>query len=434
MERIAVIGAGIAGLAAARSLSQTLGPERVSLFEADGRPGGHAHTVDITLDGVRHGVDTGFLVFNDRTYPRLIQLFKELGVEPTDADMSFSVQAPGLEWCGSDLNSVFAQRSNLLRPGFWRMLGEILRFNRLCTELAQRNEDRALAEPVGRFLDRHGFGARFREGYLLPMVACIWSCPTGQMLDFPIATLIRFCHNHGLLSISDRPQWRSLRGGSREYVRRIMAELADVRLGQPVHGVRRDAAGATVLTGRGVEHFSQVVMACHSDQALRLLGEDATADEARLLGAIRYQPNRAVLHTDESLLPRRRLAWAAWNYESSLPPGHAGAGPREASSVCLHYLLNRLQVLPWQQPVIVSLNPLREPAPERVLAEFDYAHPIFDLAAIQAQGQLEQIQGRRHTWFCGAWTGYGFHEDGLASGQNVAAALSRHHAALELAA
>lgn len=434
MERIAVIGSGIAGLAAARSLSQTLGAQRVSLFEADGRPGGHAHTVDISLDGVRHGVDTGFLVFNERTYPRLIQLFKELGVEASDADMSFSVQAPGLEWCGSDLNSVFAQRSNLLRPGFWRMLSEILRFNRLCTELAQRNEDRALAEPVGRFLDRHGFSARFREGYLLPMVACIWSCPTGQMLDFPIATLIRFCHNHGLLSINDRPQWRSLRGGSREYVRRIIAELADVRLGQPVHGVRRDAAGATVLTGRGVEHFSQVVMACHSDQSLRLLGEDATAEEQRLLGAIRYQPNRAVLHTDEALLPRRRLAWAAWNYESSLPPGRAGEGPREEGSVCLHYLLNRLQVLPWHQPVIVSLNPLREPAPERVLAEFDYAHPIFDLAAIQAQGQLDQIQGRRHTWFCGAWTGYGFHEDGLASGQNVAAALARHHAALELAA
>lgn len=434
MERIAVIGSGITGLAAARSLSQALGPGSVSLFEAEGRPGGHAHTVDIELEGITHGVDTGFLVFNDRTYPRLIQLFKELGVEPTDADMSFSVQAPGLEWCGSDLNSVFAQRSNLLRPGFWRMLSEILRFNRLCTELAQRGEEAALSESVEHFLDRNGFGTRFREGYLLPMVACIWSCPTGQMLQFPIATLIRFCHNHGLLSINDRPQWRSLRGGSREYVRRIVAGLGDVRLGQAVHGVRRDGAGATVLTGRGVEHFSRVVMACHSDQALRLLGDDATAEERRLLGAIRYQPNRAVLHTDAELLPRRRLAWAAWNYESSLPPGSGGKGPREDGSVCLHYLLNRLQVLPWSQPVIVSLNPLREPDGAKVLREFEYAHPIFDLAAIQAQGQLAYIQGKRHTWFCGAWAGYGFHEDGLASGQDAAQSLLQSLRARELAA
>jgi uncharacterized protein len=417
MQRIAVIGSGISGLAAARELTRA-GGRAVTLFEAAAHFGGHAHTVDITLDGVRHGVDTGFLVYNERTYPRLTRLFAALGVETAASDMSFSVQARarGLEWSGSNLSSVFAQRRNLLRPGFWRMLADIARFNRLATGLAAQGDAFAPEQTVGAFLAQHRLGREFREWYFLPMVACIWSCPSERMLSFPVATLIRFCHNHGLLQVTDRPQWMTVRGGSRYYVRRIVNLLDDARLDTPVLGVRRVAAGALVTTAHRVEFFDHVVFACHSDQALRLLHADATPDETRLLGAIRYQRNRAVLHTDASLLPTRPSAWAAWNFEAS------GAAEEEAS-VCLHYLLNRLQPLPWRQPVIVSLNALREPRAETVLGQFDVEHPILDVGAIAAQRQLAEIQGKHRTWFCGAWTGHGFHEDGLSSGMAVAQAL-----------
>ena len=414
MERIAVIGAGIAGLSAARSLARGSPARHVTVFEAQRHAGGHAHTVDVTLGGVTHGVDTGFLVYNELNYPGLSGLFTELGVDTVPSDMSFSVQAPALslEWSGSSLGGLFAQRRNALRPGFWRMLADILRFNRLATALAVRGDDAALDEPVDDFLQRHRFGGRFRDGYLLPMVACIWSCPTQQMLAFPMATLIRFCHNHGLLQITGRPPWRTVQGGSRQYVRRITSTLPDLRLATPVLAVQRDAAGARIVTTHGTEHFDQVVFAGHTDQTLQLLGADATAEERAVLGAIRYQRNHSVLHLDATLLPKQRAAWAAWNYE-------AGA----AGSVCLHYLINRLQPLPWQQPVIVSLNPVREPAPSTVLQRFELAHPVFDRAAIAAQRRLPELQGRRRSWFCGAWAGYGFHEDGLASGRRVAAGL-----------
>ena len=250
------------------------------------------------------------------------------------------------------------------------------------------------------------------------MIGCIWSCPTEQMLKFPIATMIRFCHNHGLLQVSDRPQWHTVLGGARHYVEKIAARLPDVRLSTPVHAVRRLPEGGVIVTAAdGEARYDEVVLACHSDQSLRLLGTDASADERAVLGAIRYHPNRAVLHTDEGQLPQRRKAWAAWNYE------HAGDAGRERSGVCLHYLLNRLQPMPWTQPVIVSLNPVRQIRREHILGEYDYSHPVFDLAAIEAQRRLPAIQGRRHTWFCGAWTGYGFHEDGLKSGLAVVAAL-----------
>ena len=418
MERIAVIGSGIAGLATARELTRAQGC-RVTLFEAGGHFGGHANTVDVTLEGVTHGVDTGFLVCNERTYPQLMRLFSELGVQTVVSEMSFSVQARGhaLEWSGSNLAGVFAQRANLLRPAFWRMLADIARFNRLASGIARRDADAAPLQSIGAFLDEHGFGREFRAWYFLPMIGCIWSCPTAQMLAFPIGTLIRFCHNHGLLQVTDRPQWLSVQGGSRSYVRRIVEGLADARLNTPVLGVRRTAAGALLRTLGGAEHFDQVVFACHSDQALRLLGADATPAESRVLGAIRYQPNRAVLHTDTSLLPARRAAWAAWNYESSPAEGADTAG------VCLHYLLNRLQPLPWQTPLIVSLNPVREPRADSVLRRFDYDHPVFDVGAIAAQRRLGDIQGQRRSWFCGAWAGYGFHEDGLAAGMAVAEAL-----------
>jgi predicted NAD/FAD-binding protein len=422
VKRVAVIGAGVSGLAAAYALRNEA---HVTLFEAEPRFGGHAHTVDITLDGVTHGVDTGFLVFNHRTYPNLLRLFDELRVDTAPSEMSFSVQVPqdGLEWSGSNLASVFAQRRNLLRPAFHSMLAQILRFNRQATALAESGGDAALAEPIGDFLAREGYRAPFRDWYLLPMVGCIWSCPTEQMLRFPIGTLIRFCHNHGLIQVTGRPQWHTVRGGSRQYVRKILAHIADARAGIPVLGVRRvppgdGHVGVLVATASGTERFDDVVFACHSDQALALLG-DARTDERALLGAIRYQPNRAVLHTDAALLPQRRSAWAAWNY------ARAASAEREQARVCLHYLINRLQPLPWQRPVIVSLNPdpAREPADAHVLGEFDYSHPVFDLGAVAAQKRLAQIQGRSRVWFCGAWTRYGFHEDGLVSALEAVRAL-----------
>ena len=415
MKHVAVIGSDIAGLSAAYGLREHA---RVTLFEADARPGGHANTVDVTLEGQTHGVDTGFLVYNQRTYPRLIALFEALGVETAPSDMSFSVQAPDidLEWNGSTLNTVFAQRRNLLRPSFLRMLREILRFNRVTTAIAQRQAEAELDESIGDFLARERFSPEFRDWYFLPMIGCIWSCPTDQMLRFPVATMIRFCHNHGLIQVEGRPPWRTVRGGSREYVRRIVAALEQgghtVRLACPVRAVRRDDAGATLVLPEGEQHVDAVVLAGHSDQSLALL-QDADAQERAVLGAIRYHDNRAVLHTDVGMLPRRPLAWAAWNYE------RATDSSREQAQVCLHYLINKLQPLPWRTPVVVSLNPVRPIRPDRVLREIDYGHPVFDRAAIAAQQQLPAIQGRRHTWYCGAWTRYGFHEDGILSGQTV---------------
>jgi predicted NAD/FAD-binding protein len=293
------------------------------------------------------------------------------------------------------------------------MLAQIVRFNRLATTLAQTADDAALTQPIGDFLSQHRFGQAFRDGYLLPMLGCIWSCPTGQMLRFPVATMIRFCHNHGLLQISDRPQWMTVTGGSREYVRRIVAKLPDARLNCPVRQVRRTPAGAVISTDAGSEHVDEVVFACHTDQALALLA-DARDEERSMLGAIAYQPNVAVLHTDASVLPKRRLAWAAWNYE------RATNARTEQNAVCLHYLINRLQPLPWQTPVIVSLNPVRPIDPQHVHGTYEYSHPVFDAGAIAAQRALPVLQGQRHTWFCGAWTRYGFHEDGLMSGEAVA--------------
>ena len=424
MRRVAVIGSGISGLSVAYRL---YGLAQVSLFEGGSHFGGHTHTVDMSLDGITHGVDTGFLVFNERTYPNLIALFAELGVETALSDMSFSVKAPGLdlEWSGSDLNTVFAQRRNLVRPRFWRMLADIVRFNRLCTALAERNEDAALEQPIGEFLAEHRFSATFRDGYFLPMIACIWSCPTDQMLRFPIATMIRFCHNHGLIQVSSRPRWFTVKGGARTYVHKMLARIPDARLNTPVLQVQRLADHVLVTTEHGTERFDDVVLATHSDQSLALLA-DASPEERAVLGAIRYHRNRAVLHTDTSLLPTRPLAWAAWNYERAVN------AQQEEQAVCLHYLLNRLQPLPFASPVIVSLNPVTEPRAGTVHREIDYAHPVFDQAAIAAQRRVPDLQGRGNTWFCGAWTRYGFHEDGLMSGLSVVASLQASWAARPL--
>jgi predicted NAD/FAD-binding protein len=426
--KIAIIGSGIAGLAAAHRLK---GHAALTLFEAGSYFGGHTHTVDITLntpDGPRsHGVDTGFLVFNERTYPQLIALFAELEVQTAPSDMSFSVQVPAssgqkrLEWSGTSLSSVFSQRSNLLNPRFWRMLRDVVRFNRLATDIALRNAEGELMQPLSRFLQAHRFSSEFTDWYFLPMLGCIWSCPTAQMLEFPVATMIRFCHNHGLIQISNRPQWHTVAGGARHYVEKIVAGIADKRLNSPVQAIHRDAQGVSITSAGQTERFDKVIIATHSDQALALLANPSVQERATL-GAIAYQENHAVLHTDASVLPRHKRAWAAWNYERA-PQAAAPEGAGESQRVCLHYLLNLLQPLPFAQAVVVSLNPLNPIDPQHVHGSFDYAHPVFDLAAIRAQADVPALQGQQHSYFCGAWTGYGFHEDGLKSGLDVAARL-----------
>jgi uncharacterized protein len=419
--RVAIIGSGISGLAAAHTLGSAA---RVTLFEAGSYFGGHTHTVDVTLPGpqgpVTHGVDTGFLVFNERTYPNLIALLAELEVDTAKSDMSFSVKVPGagdggqaLEWSGSSLNSVFAQRSNLVSWKFLRMLRDIFRFNRVTTAIAQSGAEADMLQPLGDFLKEQEFSAEFRDWYFLPMMGCIWSCPTDQMLQFPVATMIRFCYNHGLIQVADRPQWWTVSGGAKHYVHKIIARIADKRLNTPVRRILRDAQGVSVVTDAGTERFDKVILAAHSDESLAML-DTPSAAEQQALGAIHYQPNRAVLHTDASVLPAKKLAWAAWNYE------RAQHDDRESSQVCLHYLLNMLQPLPFAQPVVVSLNPVREIARKHIMATFDYAHPVFDLAAIRAQKELSGLQGKQNSYFCGAWTGYGFHEDGLKSGLSAA--------------
>ena len=417
--RVAIVGSGISGLAAAHALE---GHASITLFEAADYFGGHTHTVDVTLPGaggeVTHGVDTGFLVFNERTYPNLIKLFADLNVETAKSDMSFSVQVPQpsgqqLEWSGSSLNSVFAQRKNLGNFKFLRMLKDILRFNRVSTQIANANGEAAMMQPLGDFLTDQKFSDEFRDWYFLPMMGCIWSCPTDQMLQFPVATMIRFCYNHGLIQVTDRPQWWTVKGGAKHYVEKIIANIADKRLNTPVRQITRDAAGVHVRTDAVTEHFDKVVLATHSDQSLAMLHAPSQAEQ-QSLSAIRYQANRAVLHTDTSVLPQKKIAWAAWNYE------RAQQTDRESSQVCLHYLLNMLQPLPFTQSVVVSLNPLKDIARNHIMGEFDYAHPVFDLAAIRAQGEVAALQGQQNTYFCGAWTGYGFHEDGLKSGLKAA--------------
>lgn len=423
--RVAIVGSGISGLAAAHSL---VGHAHLTLFEAGDYFGGHTHTVDVTLPTpqglVTHGVDTGFLVLNERTYPQLIALLQQLDIPMAKSDMSFSVQAydaaNALEWSGSSLNAVFAQRANLANPRFWGMLRDLLRFNALATRMAEGGTQVQLRQPLGDFLREHRFGAAFCDWYFLPMMACIWSCPTDRMLQFPVSTMLRFCHNHGLLQITHRPQWWTVPGGARRYVEKIIASIADKRLNTPVHRIQSlgnkvfEKSGVRIYSAAGEELFDKVIIATHSDQALRLL-VDPTTQEQDVLGAIHYQSNQAVLHTDASVLPARQSAWAAWNYER----GH-GSG---SAQVCLHYLLNRLQPLPWAQPVLVSLNPVRPIARDTIIGAYDYSHPVFDLAAVAAQSRMPVLQGQNNRYFAGAWMGYGFHADGLRAGQAAAAQL-----------
>lgn len=417
--RVAIIGGGIAGLGCAWLLTRQ--GRQVTLFEANDYLGGHTHTVDVTLDGVTAPVDTGFLVYNDRTYPKLIALFDELGIASVPSEMTFSVRddAAGIEWSGSDLGALFAQPVNALRPAFWRMLRDILRFNRETTTLLR--EERVDARTLAEFLDARGYSAPFRDWYLLPMAEAIWSAPRCAILDFPLPVFLRFCHRHGLLQITDRPQWRTVRGGGRVYVERIAQRLPDMRVATPVRRVRRRGDYVEIdSVAAPAERFDEVVLACHSDEALSLLA-DASYEEAALLGSVHFQSNRVVLHTDARLMPARRRAWSAWNY---LATGDAsGAAP-----VSVTYWINALQPLPFRTPVLVSLNPPFEPRREAVFAEFEYAHPLVKSAAVSAQRRFAHLQGARRTWYAGAWLGQGFHEDGLASAHDVARGIAAREA------
>ena len=441
-KRIAIVGAGISGLGCAYALRQHPDIE-LTIYEGGDHIGGHSNTVDFTCDiageHITHGVDTGFLVFNRKTYPRLVRLFEEIQAPVAPSEMSFSVSIdanekklahPKIEWAGNDINSFFGQRSNLLSPSFWRMAYDILRFNRLATKLAQQQITAGhYAEPdetIANFLDRNRFSQSFRENYFLPMIGAIWSCSVEQMLEFPIQTMIRFCHNHGLLQIQNRPQWLTIKGGSREYVKRIVSALEKGRVTikrESVSRVNASQDGSSqveVMSPSGSAWFDEVVMACHSDQALDLVhGIDQQAKN--ILASIPYQKNRAILHTDIRFLPEEKRCWAAWNYTAK-----SGIAPSSKQHVSVNYLINRLQPLPEKlqnTQIIVSLNPSIEPDSKLIHQEIHYSHPVFDMSAIQAQKELPLIQGTSSIWYCGAWTGFGFHEDGLRSGELVAEAL-----------
>jgi uncharacterized protein len=407
---IAVVGTGIAGLAAAWLLSRH---HRVTVFERDRRIGGHSHTVTVGRWAGAVGVDTGFVVYNERTYPNLTALFALLGVPTRPTTMSFSVSLDDgrLEYSGTGLGSFFAQRRNLVRPSHWHMLRDILRFYREAVALV----DGQGSETLGAYLQRNSYSRAFIEDHLLPMAAAIWSTPRDRIRDHSAAALAKFFHNHGLLSVRNRPVWHTVSGGSVEYVRRLTAPFADrIRTGCGVAAIRRVSGGVEVRDGLGsTTRFDRVVIAAHADQALATL-TDPSDDERRVLGEFRYQPNRAVLHGDPALMPRRRRVWASWNYSGGRQD------PGDEPQVSVTYWMNRLQGLPDAKPLFVSLNPRRAPRPESVIGEFAYDHPIYDTRAIRAQGRLWRLQGIRNTWYCGAWFGAGFHEDGLQAGLAVA--------------
>jgi predicted NAD/FAD-binding protein len=408
--KIAIIGTGIAGNLAAYRLSRD---HEITVFEADRRIGGHTNTVDVVAAGQRWAVDTGFIVFNDVTYPNFISLLDELGVDSQPSDMSFSVrnERNGLEYNGASLNALFAQRSNLLRPSFYRMLKDILRFNREAPAL--------LDEPgnpvsLGDYLDSNAYSEEFINHYIVPMGAAIWSATPGGMRAVPATFFVRFFHNHGLLSVNQRPSWRVIKGGSRSYVEKLVAGHRDrIRLNAPVESIHRHPGYVAVKArGAAVERFDRVFLACHSDQALELLA-DPTPQEREVLGAIHYQKNEAVLHTDHSLMPRRRLAWAAWNY-------HIPRGPADPQGkAALTYNMNILQNLKAPLQFCVTLNHTSAINPEKIIQTINYTHPVFTEKAVAAQKRHREINGAHRTYFCGAYWRYGFHEDGVVSAMNA---------------
>ncbi|HQT46963.1 MAG TPA: FAD-dependent oxidoreductase [Acidocella sp.] len=412
--RIAVVGTGIAGMSAAWLLSAR---HEVTVYEKARWIGGHSHTVDAPdVAGAVMPVDTGFIVYNNATYPNLTALFEHLGVPIQDSEMSFAVSARNgqLEYGGSDLSTLFAQRRNLLRPNFWRMLRDIVRFYR------QAPRDRvALGESLlslGDYLDQNKFSRVFQEDHLLPMASAIWSCPQGSARDYPAAAFTWFCETHGLLSLSERPQWRTVSGGSRAYVARLTERYADrISLERGVRRIRREEDRVLIEDSEGkVLPFDHVVLACHADEALGLLDAPDTREQ-ELLGAFRYTSNLALLHTDTRLMPKRRAVWSSWNYIAQ--------DSAEDNAPCVTYWMNRLQNLPTERQIFLTLNPPQTLRVENILARNVYEHPIFDAGAIAAQRKLWSLQGERRSWFCGAYFGAGFHEDGLQAGLAVAEAL-----------
>lgn len=402
-QELAVIGSGISGLSAAWLLSQK---HRVTLFEADGRIGGHSHTVEAQ----GQPVDMGFIVYNELTYPNLTALLRHLNVPTKPTKMGFAVSLDGgaLEYSGSGLGGLFAQRRNLFSPRFWSMLRDLERFYRR----APLDLPALGRIGLGEYLDSLGCGPAFRDDHLYPMAAAIWSTPVDDIPNYPAGAFVRFCENHGLLKLVGRPIWRTVDGGSREYVSRLTSSFADrIVTAQPVRRVRRLPAGVEIATDDGPRRFDQVVIAAHADQALAMLS-DADSEERRILGAFAYRPNEAVLHSDPTVMPRRRRAWASWNYSSTRSAGEP--------DLSVTYWMNLLQGLPEENPLFVTLNPNQPIDPAKILSRKIFHHPVFDAAAGAAQDELWSLQGVRRTWFCGAYFGAGFHEDGLQAGLAVA--------------
>ncbi|WP_428305071.1 NAD(P)/FAD-dependent oxidoreductase [Lacipirellula sp.] len=419
--RIAIVGGGISGLTAAYHLAAA---HHVALFEANSYLGGHINTVAVEIGDERHQIDTGFIVFNDRTYPNFTKLLAELGVAAKPTEMSFSVRddRAHLEYNGHSLRTLFAQKRNLLRPSFHRMLLDIVRFNRVTSSAAHRS---VVNETVREFVNGYRFSSAFAEHYLLPMGSAIWSCPRGRFADFPVAFVIEFFRNHGLLSLRNRPTWYVIEGGSHTYVKKLSANFAaGVRLNSPVESVVRTREGV-VLRSRSSreETFDHVIFACHSDQALRILGNDATPLERNTLSAFPYVSNVAVLHTDASLLPRRRRAWASWNCR---------VGGAEASPPVITYNMNILQRLQSRHTFCVTLNAESEIAQERVLGRYIYHHPTFDHRRAAARSRQSELLNSNRTSFCGAYWGNGFHEDGVVSAMQVVAAIERESRAASI--
>jgi predicted NAD/FAD-binding protein len=407
MKQIAVIGSGIAGLTSAYHLARRYA---VTVFEANDYIGGHTHTVDVALEGEKTAIDTGFIVFNDRTYPNFIRLLDELRVAYQPTEMSFSVRndAIGLEYNGNTLNSLFAQRANLMRPAFWRMLLDIARFNRE----VRREAARPTARTIGEYLERQHFGALFTDNYLLPMIAAIWSMGLKDARAFPLQFFVRFFENHGLLNLVDRPQWYTIVGGSRAYIGPLSAPFREsVRLNTPVTRIERITGRVKLTSSAGTEVFDEVVVACHGDQALALLS-DPSEQERNVLGAMGCTENRVVLHTDARHLPKRKKAWASWNYRRTSDDG---------GRATLTYNMNILQRLKKRPTFLVSLN--QDIAADKILGRFSYAHPVFNPAVIEAQRQWTTISGIDHVHYCGAYWFNGFHEDGVRSGLRVCKSL-----------
>jgi predicted NAD/FAD-binding protein len=409
-SRIAIIGTGISGLGAAWALHSD---HDVTVYEARDRIGGHSHTVEVPFGAATVPVDTGFIVYNEVTYPHLTRLFDHLKVPTEPSDMSFSLSVEGGLEYGSSVRGLLAQPLRLRDSRYRDMLRDIARFRREGTDLMETAGDLSITE----LLETRSFSPGFIEDYVLPMLGAIWSARRSDIRRFPAASMLRFLANHGLIEILGRPRWRTVSGGSREYVHRLSRPFIDrIRLGAPVVALSRTPDHAAVTTPQGTETFDHVIFATHTDQAMRILGSEATIAEREILGAIRYEPNRVYLHGDKSLMPRSRAAWSSWN---------SIASPKDSDerAVSVTYWMNRLQSIDRALPLFVSLNPLREPDPQIVHGTFEYSHPQFDAAAIAAQRRLPDIQGRNRTWYAGAYAGYGFHEDGLQSGFNVATAL-----------